>query len=278
MKRLNGFFSILVLTSILTSCSSEDVNLIQPVNQNNQQVTVQSAQGLKTFYSKVVDKTFTLLDKDKNKSISMDEFMLRTSAGALPQGIQRTEQQSTDSAVTERSPGNSPVDSKNLFTQVDANRNGKISLTEARKNSRLFLGMTKTQLRELVGKTMFGSYDKNSDKYISKQEFLGDTVINSDARTSTLLTSLFYNSDKNADNRLSFAEFEDFAYSMIKSLWDNPAPAPVPTEPTQPSEPTAPTDPAQPNPPSENPAPTDPAPVPAEPNQPSEPTAPTDVI
>lgn len=268
MKKITGLLSIVIVSSSISACSSESVNLIQPEVKNSQQVTVQSAQGLKTFYSKVVDKTFALIDKDKNKSVSLDEFISRTTL-SVP-GIPST----SVSDTTERNPGVSPVDTRNLFTQIDKNKNGRLSLTEARNNSRLFLGMTKTQLRTLVGKTMFGSFDKNADKYVSKAEFLGDPTINSDGRTTTLLTSLFYNSDKNADNRLSFTEFEDFAYSMIKSLWDNPPPPPA-TDPT-PAEPPS-------QPPVENPNPTDPAqppaenPDPSEPTQPSEPSAPTDV-
>lgn len=272
MKKITGLLSIVMISSSISACSSESVNSIQPAVQNNtQQVTAQSAQGLKTFYSKVVDKTFAIIDKDKNKSVSLDEFMNRTNINipGLP----------ASSAVvdnTERNPGVSPVDVRNLFTQIDKNKNNKLSLTEARNNSRLFLGMTKTQLRTLVGKTMFGGFDRNSDKYISKAEFLGDPAINSDSRTSTLLTSLFYNSDRNSDNKLSFTEFEDFAYSMIKSLWDNPAPppTPVPSEPVEPpAENPAPTDPAQP--PTDTPA--DPAQPPSETPNPSEPSAPTDV-
>ncbi|MFN8577161.1 MAG: EF-hand domain-containing protein [Candidatus Sericytochromatia bacterium] len=269
MKRLTGIISILTLTSIISACSSETITNVQPAAQN-QQVVAQSAQGLKTFYSKVVDRIFVLLDKDKNKSVSLEEFMTRTNETSFANPSQPNTNQP---ATTNQAP---VTFDKNLFTQIDKNKNGKLSLTEARNNSRLFLGMTKTQLRTLVGKTMFGSYDKNNDKYVSKQEFLGDALANSDVKTSTLLTSLFYNSDKNSDNKLSFSEFEDFAYSMIKSLWDNPAPPPAPPSPEPPANPPADNNPA---PPAEQPAPPSeqPAPPAGEPTQPAEPTAPTDV-
>ena len=227
MKRLNGLLAGTFIALTLGACSSESINTVQPVSQENQQVVAQSVKGLSSFYNTIVDRTFAFLDKNKDKSVSLDEYMSRNTAGALPPGIQ-----AQDVAV-ERVPGGSPVDTKNLFIKVDKNKNGRLTLTEARNSSRDFIGVNKTQIRQLVAKSMFSLYNKNVDKYVSKEEFLTASS-NIDTKSVSLLSSLFYSSDKNGDKRLTFSEFEDYSYAMIQAMWDTQATQPAPTQPSQP--------------------------------------------
>lgn len=227
MKRLNGLLAGTFIALTLGACSSESINTVQPIAQENQQVVAQSVKGLNSFYNTIVDRTFAFLDKNKDKSVSFDEYMSRNSAGALPPGIQPQD------VAVERVPGGSPVDTKNLFIKVDKNKNGRLTLTEARNSSRDFLGVNKTQIRQLVAKSMFSLYNKNVDKYISKEEFLSASS-NIDTKSASLLSSLFYSSDKNGDKRLTFSEFEDYSYAMIQAMWDSQATQPVPTQPSQP--------------------------------------------
>ena len=241
MKRLNGLISVIAILSI-TACSSDPINTVSPTPENNTQtVSAQSVKGLTSFYNTIVDRTFNLLDKNKDKSVSLDEYMTRNTAGALPPGIQPQD------VAVERIPGASPVDTKNLFIKVDKNKNGKVSLSEARNNSKSFIGVNKTQIRQIVAKSMFGVYNKDGNKVISKEEFFGNSVNTNDTKTLTLLSSLFYSSDKNKDKFLTFSEFEDFSYAMIQALWETPAAIqPTPTDPAQPSQPTQPMQPDQP--------------------------------
>lgn len=224
MKRLNGLLAGTFIALTLGACSSESINTVQPVAQENQQVAAQSVKGLSSFYNTIIDRTFAFLDKNKDKSVSLDEYMSRNSAGALPPGIQPQD------VAVERVPGASPVDTRNLFTKVDKNKNGRLTLTEARNSSRDFLGVNKTQIRQLVAKSMFSLYNKNLDKYISKEEFLSASS-SIDTRSVSLLSSLFYSSDKNGDKRLTFSEFEDYSYAMVQAMWDT---QPAPTQPSQP--------------------------------------------
>jgi Ca2+-binding EF-hand superfamily protein len=226
MKRLNGLLlSGVLMTSVLTGCGSQ----VAPILTDNitapaQNVTTQSLEGLKDYYKFFIKKTFDKLDSNKDGFINKSEF------GAT----------------------SDPTQAK-VFTQLDLDKDGKISLKELR-DKRNFL-LAERNLRSMVNKS-FNGVDTDKNKLISKPEFF--TYMQVPVTNPPLSAVIVFNvSDKNLDGNLTFSEYEDYIYEGLKASDSTPG--------SQPANPVPPSS-APVQPPSD---PAGPAPVPADPAGPA---------
>lgn len=262
MKKLGSIVAGVMTLAILTSCASEEIQM--PVLEQPNQVQTQSNKGLSNFYKLLTESYFKAIDKNKDGAITLDEYKGRPNlgpgVGSIPSMAEQASMVSTEAA-------SSPDD---LFKKIDRNKNGKVSLSEANYNAKLFLGANKTQIRSMLAKPMFEKADANKSKTITREEFVGTFLGGSVTPYNQSLYAAYLSSDTNKNGSLSLFEFEDLVYASFEASLSIP-PA-QPTDPAQPSDPAQP-DPSQPadpaQPPSEPPA-DQPAP-PADPAQPAEP-------
>lgn len=231
----------LILSSVLTACGTEsDLMFDNNLNQTNQTIEAQSRVGLNDTYSYLLKYQFELLDINGDKFISIDEFApsydIPNSISTLVPNHPVTKKQSFFNKIAnlfKKKPDQKILnDVYARFAAVDKNKDLKVSLQEAQKQPIYFLGKTKDNLRD-NSNFSFTLTDTNKDKKISKEEFISFASVNSQ------LLALFYSSDKNKNGTLSFSEYEDMLYAVLKFYASNPvpneppqqAPAPDPAEP-----------------------------------------------
>src|SRR6185295_2153805 len=77
MKKLNTFVGALITTAVLTGCGTHETTFAPILSPADSSVSVQSAQGLKTFYNLLTEKVFVSLDTNKDKNVSFEEFKNR---------------------------------------------------------------------------------------------------------------------------------------------------------------------------------------------------------
>ncbi|GIW22007.1 MAG: hypothetical protein KatS3mg068_1014 [Candidatus Sericytochromatia bacterium] len=239
-KLILGSLVGIFASSFITACGSQsDLILDNNINQVNQNVQSQSRAGLNDVYKHLLNYQFTLLDLDKDKFISVEEFApsydLPNSASNMIPVYSNNKKPSLISRVVnffKKKPNQKILnDIYARFAAVDKNKDTKISLQEAQKEPIYFLGRTKDNLRDMADFS-FTMADANKDKKVSRDEFQRFSVNNN----SLLVT--FYSSDKNKDGVLKFSEYEDMLYAVIKFYANNPVQSsPVQPEPTQPSQP-----------------------------------------
>jgi Ca2+-binding EF-hand superfamily protein len=232
LNSLVGIFA----SSFVTACGNQsDLILDNNLNQVNQNITVQSRGGLNDAYKHLLNYQFNLLDVDKDKFVSIDEFApsyeLPNSASNMVPVYNNNKKTSLISRLInffKKKPNQKILnDIYARFAAVDRNKDLKISLQEAQKQPIYFLGRSKDNLRDMA-EFSFAMIDANKDKKISIEEFSKYSNTNS----SLLVT--FYSADKNKDNVLKFSEYEDMLYSVLKFYANNPVQQPVTSEPTTP--------------------------------------------
>jgi Ca2+-binding EF-hand superfamily protein len=264
MKRLSSLvLSSIFGISIIAGCSSNEdlIPLQNTVPQQN--VAVQSNLGLTAFYDFMIKTTFNVIDINKDKYITLQEF-----APELPTPAPSASSAPSASIVN---PAVKPLpDSKTRFIKLDTNKDGKVSMAEIKKNPKYFLGINKTDYRKSV-KYQFDYLNTDKNGYVSRTEFLA--LLGNQPYDVTLnLTALFISSDLNKNGSLSFSEYEDLFYAQVEaygSTVHNP-PSPAPVDPS--SIPTVV--------PSDTPDSPDPVPVPVDTSNPvpggsADPNAPT---
>lgn len=261
MKNLRSLVGSAVLLAVLTGCAEQSINNLPvlPETQQPQQSQIQSKQGLTQFYGLLNEVVFNLLDKNKDKRVTLDEFKNR--GPLVPQGTLTPAPGSDAEKAIKEDPNAAPVSLEDAFKKMDKNKDGKLTLTDARNNAKLFLGADKNQVRAIVAKPMFDKIDVNKNKSISEKEYLDFVKASGlpQEQAQNLVTSLLI-ADANKDGNLSLNEFEDVIYSSFRASFLTPVSAPPapPSQPTDPN-PAPPTDPAPPAPPADTPTQPDPA-------------------
>jgi hypothetical protein len=264
MKKLSSLIGGFVTLAVLTGCGSQTAATFAPMQETTPVVSTQSTQGLKSFYSLLTEKVFVSLDTNKDKSISFDEFKARgfmtpgfsSAPATVPQPV--TTQGEAPKGEIEPNKAPAPTDTLQTFLRIDANKNGRISMAEA-KASKYFLGVSAVELRKMFV-PLFNNFDADKNKSISKVEFL-KAINGLDQLAQQNMVSLFFTADRNVDSKLTFSEYEDLIYASMKAMWEVPNPAPAQPDPNPPATSV----PAQPDP--NPPASSDPA----QPNQPAQP-------
>jgi hypothetical protein len=255
MKKLGSIIGSIVTIAVLTGCGSQTAATFAPMETPvNTGISAQSAQGLKSFYTILTEKVFVAVDTNKDKSVSFEEF--KAPRAPLGPGVSAGPINPTPDVTTQVEPTApaqpaAPVDPLVVFLKIDKNKNGKISMAEARDN-KLFLGVSATDLRKMF-KPLFTSFDADKNNSVSKAEFI-KAVSGLDQMMQQSMMSLFFTADRNIDNKLNFSEYEDLLYASFKAAWEIPQNAPTPAEPPA-------TDPSQPQPAPPSDAPAQPQPV-----------------
>jgi hypothetical protein len=237
MKKQGFLICNILALAVLTGCGSQSINSLdlQPVAPA-QNVTAQSNKGFNAFVDFNVKYTFNVLDKNKDSFVTFLEFWPQGPA----QPVSPPPPNQTPPSVQSRvSAASQPIpDGKVRFAKLDANRDGKLSINEAKKNARFFLGFDRTQLRTSI-KLAFDNANKDKNTVLSQAEY-ATFLTNAPAEAKFFLNSLFYTSDVNKNGSLTFSEYEDLFYAQMQAYAAtitepapvvNPEPVPVPDEP-----------------------------------------------
>lgn len=301
MKKIGSFFSVLTTLAVLVGCNSNNLSDVQPIQAQQDTTQIKSMQGATYAYKFMVKQTFTMIDKNKDGYVSLEEFKAAhtppptpTPAPAGDQPTPTDKAKSIDDLVPSieklgedpaPTPSVAPVDPsptpvtsatpkpvtpltpEQLFKKIDKNKDGKISITEA-QNSKYFLGGSISDIRKSVTQFYYrGAFKYSNGRYtgtITKDQFMSFVGGSTSSEYAQVLNTAFYAADRNFDGKLNFSEAEDLIYSMMRATY-NPVNPPSPPTPPSPIEPTAvPSDAPQPAPSDlPNPAPVDPSVAPS---------------
>ncbi len=193
MKRLTSLIISGLFAISLAGCNSQAPNtmfeqslLENTVNsQSLVNKPVRSDAGLRDFVSIMQKKVFDAYDANHDRYVSADEF---SSLGEF-------------------------------FSEIDLDKNGKASYKEAIA-SKFFVFDTEAeesferQFEQLVFEKMI---DADSDGNASKSEYLGIYLSgNPSTLKSKYFKTLFTKNDINKDGILTFGEYEDASYQLLK--------------------------------------------------------------
>jgi Ca2+-binding EF-hand superfamily protein len=249
MKNHKTFVLGTLIASNLLACAVEnDLNLpISNIETSQNKLSSLSAKGLDDFMNFQAKFVFDRMDKNKNKYISKSEYVEYFTAAAPAPVVEEPQMEvpqveNNNTSILSKDKAISP-DPQKRFAFIDKNKDGRITLTEARKSVSNFLGTSKADIRKNVS-LMFFYMDKNQNKNLSKQEFM-DTFEGVSYETKTSFLAQFNLADKNRNNSLTFSEFEDMYYGISKAYMELPMPAPTASSSAVPVEPpsSAPSDP-----------------------------------
>lgn len=246
LSSLVGIFA----SSVITACGTQSDLVLDNTLQVNQDITAQSRAGLNDTYKHLLNYQFSLLDVNGDKFVSVDEFapsydIPNSASNMVPVYSNNTSKKpSLVSRLVnffKKKPNQKILnDIYARFAAVDKNKDTKISLQEAQKETVYFLGRSKDNLRDMA-EFSFAMTDANKDKKVTREEF------SRYSNTSGSLLVTFYSADKNKDNALKFSEYEDMLYAVVKFYASNPVQPqppvqPVPSEPvlSEPSTPDSP--------------------------------------
>lgn len=270
MKKLHSLFALVTTLSVFTACNSRLSENIEEQVAPTQQVKSLSVQGASYAYKTIVKTGFTSLDKNKDGSLSFDEYKVMFGPQPTPPQPAPSAQPNPDPAPSS-APDPQPAPSANpsvnadnivkdtnstgevkassatpskpltpeqLFKKVDKNADGKLSLTEA-YDSKYFIGYSQSDMRKMINKMYFkDAFKYTSGRYsgtITKEQFI--SFVSSPSVTSEIINVLntaFYAADKNFDGKLNFSEAEDLIYNMMRAQL-NPSSIPSSAPVAQPS-------------------------------------------
>ncbi|MFN8670768.1 MAG: hypothetical protein U0457_01640 [Candidatus Sericytochromatia bacterium] len=266
MKKLHSLFALVTTLSVFTACNSRLSENIEEQVAPTQQVKSLSVQGASYAYKTMVKMGFTSLDKNKDGSLSFDEYkVMFNPPQPVPQPPTPSAQPNPDPAPSS-APDPQPAPSANpsvnadnivkdtnstgevkassatpskpltpeqLFKKVDKNADGKLSLTEA-YDSKYFIGYSQSDMRKSINKMYFKDTFKYSNGRYSGTIDLDKFVSLAGGLSRDRANELFYSADKNFDNKLNFSEAEDLIYNMMRVQLNPPAPVPseLPVEPS----------------------------------------------
>ncbi len=297
MKKLGSLLLAGLFTASISACGQESsITALQDVQP--QKVATYSNVGLKTMFSAMVSSVYKVVDKNKDRALSLDEYKLLFSS--VTPGVPAPSQPSepvnseplpaepvappvvqdpatpTPSTNTDQSANqiqalsqkvSIPADPTARFKKMDKNKNGKLTISEVNALPSYFMPGQKAMIRE-AAKKQFEIFDLNKNKSISRDEFFKINMAGNSQSALNLQGMLFITADINNTNSLGFSEFEDVFYSSYRTYLagtPNTPIAPAPTDPVAPppSDPV-PSEPVPVSPPSQDPV-APPNEVPAQP-------------
>lgn len=287
MKKLSSLLLAGLFTVSITACGQEsNITQIQGVQQPNKVATYSNV-GLKSAFSVVISSMFKAADRNKDKSVTLDEYKSMFPVAppapveppaqpvpsepvappaedpAAPPAPTTNPDQTATQVQTLAKKTSIPTDPAARFSRMDKNKNGKLTASEVNAMPTFFIPGQKDALKK-AARINFDMFDKNKNGAISREEFLSVNMAGNTPSAQAMQSLLFYTADLNINGSLGITEFEDIVYSSIRSYFNGNSSGPVAPPPSEPAQPV-PSEPVAP--PAEDPAPAQPA-DPAQPAQP----------